>query len=75
MTPDVVGVRPEEDAARALKLMADRKIGRLVVQEDGRLVGIVTRKDFLRAIDLASAKQSPVRWGEQFEKPPPAPPM
>jgi len=46
-----------------------------VVQEDGRLVGIVTRKDFLRAIDLASAKQSPIRWGEQFEKPPPAPPM
>jgi Zn-dependent protease/predicted transcriptional regulator len=75
MTPGVVSVRPEEDAARALKLMSDRKIGRLVVQEDGRLVGIVTRKDFLRAIDLASAKQSPIRWGEQFEKPPPAPPM
>ncbi len=75
MTSNVVSVRPEEDAAKALKTMLDRKIGRLVVQEDGRLVGIVTRKDFLRRIERASAKQSPIRWGEQFEKPPPAPPL
>lgn len=76
MTTNVVTVRPEEDAAKALKLMLDRKIGRLIVQEDGRLAGIVTRKDFLRAIDIATARQKAMRWGEQFQQPPPpAPPM
>jgi len=75
MTTQVVTVRPEEDAARALKLMTDRKIGRLVVTEDGRIAGIVTRKDFLRAIDTASARQGATRWGEQFQPSPPQPPM
>lgn len=75
MTLNVVTVRPVEDAAKALRTMSERKIGRLVVQEDGRLVGIVTRKDFLRAIDMAVAKQRAMRWGAQFQQPPPAPPM
>jgi len=75
MTSEVVTVRPEEDAARALRLMTERKIGRLVVQEDGRIVGIVTRKDFVRAIDAASARQGATRWGEQFQPPATQPPM
>lgn len=75
MTPQVVTVRPDEDAARALKTMSEKKIGRLVVQEDGRLAGIVTRKDFLRTIDMAVAKQRAMRWGEQFQQQPPVPPM
>ncbi len=75
MTTNVITVRPDEEAARALKLMSEKKIGRLVVQEAGRLVGFVTRKDFLRAIDMASAKQGSMRWGEQFQPPPPTPPM
>lgn len=75
MTPDVVTVRPDEEAARALRLMTERKIGRLVVRDDGRLVGIVTRKDFLRAIDAASARQGARRWGEQFQPPSAQPPM
>ncbi|MBN1677670.1 MAG: CBS domain-containing protein [Candidatus Thermoplasmatota archaeon] len=75
MTRNVITVDPGEDAARALKLMSERKIGRLVVEEAGRLAGIVTQKDFLRAIDMASVRQGLARWGEQFQPPPQTPPM
>jgi predicted transcriptional regulator len=74
MTKSVVTVPPEMDAAKALYLMSERRLGRLVVTEGSQIVGIVTRKDFLRAIDMASVKRQTMRWGEQFQQtaqPPP----
>ncbi len=76
MTRNVVTVPPEMDAAKALYVMSERRLGRLVVTEGGQIIGIVTRKDFLRAIDMASVKRQTMRWGEQFQQPtPPAPPV
>jgi len=43
---DVVTVDPQQDLDEALKLMARHQVRRLpVVQEDGRLVGVVAQAD------------------------------
>jgi CBS domain-containing protein len=60
------------EAAKALAVLSQRRIGRLVVTEGANIVGIVTKKDFLRAVDVISARSRATRWGEQF--PPQAPP-
>lgn len=42
---DLVTVEPDEDLDDALKLMAQHRIRRLPVVEDGRLVGVVAQAD------------------------------
>lgn len=76
MTRDVVSVPPEMDAAQALMLMTGRNIGRLLVIDQGRLVGVVTKKDFLRAVDIMMARRRGVAWHYQQppgQAPPPPP--
>ncbi|HEX7391593.1 MAG TPA: CBS domain-containing protein [Thermoplasmata archaeon] len=76
MTRNVITVGPDMDAAKALRLMSEKKIGRLVVTEGDRLAGIVTQNDFVRAIDTANARARVMRWGEQFpQQGPPMPPV
>jgi CBS domain-containing membrane protein len=49
MTSSPLSVRPETRASEASALLLDHKIGALpVVDEEGRVVGIVTETDFLR---------------------------
>lgn len=52
MTRDVVTVDADADVDEILSILADeeRDINRVPVLEDGRLVGIVTRQDLLRAL-------------------------
>ena len=49
MARDIVTVGPDVDLYSIESLLATKGIGRLPVVEDGRLTGIVTRKDLLRA--------------------------
>jgi CBS domain-containing protein len=49
MTRDPVTVAPETPVADAARIMLERKIGCLVVLEAGRLVGVLTESDFVRA--------------------------
>jgi len=72
MTRQVVTVSPELNAADAFKLMNERKIGRLVVLHEGRLAGILTKKDLVRAVDLANARMR--GQGPMFYPPPQVPP-
>jgi acetoin utilization protein AcuB len=50
MTASVIVVEPERPIAEAARIMIDHKIGALPVVDDGRLVGIVTESDFVRAL-------------------------
>ena len=50
MTEEVVSATPQETVREVATLMADRNVNRLPVTENGRLVGIVTRGDIVRAI-------------------------
>jgi CBS-domain-containing membrane protein len=52
MTAPAVTIRPEDNLADAARRMHDRHVKRLpVVDQSGRLVGIVSRVDLLRAFD------------------------
>jgi acetoin utilization protein AcuB len=53
MTWGVISVQPEADLRQAARLMYERKIGALPVAEGGRVVGIVTETDLLRALEDA----------------------
>lgn len=49
MTRTVITIGPEVDARDAAVLMLDHSIGALPVTERGRLVGIITETDIMRA--------------------------
>ncbi len=51
MTWAVITVRPESGIRQAARLMHEQKVGALPVVEDGRLVGMLTERDVLRAFE------------------------
>ena len=58
MSPNVIVVNGNEDMANAAKLMASRKIkGIPVMDKDGKLGGIVTTTDVVRAMMDQSVKK------------------
>jgi CBS domain-containing protein len=58
MTAEVASVSPSDDLARVVELMEARRVKRLPVLEAGRLVGIVSRANLVRA--LLDAAPAPV---------------
>lgn len=50
MSEEVIAISPEASVRDAATLMADRKVNRLPVMAEGKLVGIVTRGDIVQAI-------------------------
>lgn len=66
MTPDVVGVAESTPLAEVVALMRDRRVRRLPVLRDDRLVGIVSRVDLIRAL-AAVLQQVPPKPGTDAE--------
>jgi predicted transcriptional regulator len=50
MTRTVIGIPSDATVQEAAKRLTDERIHRLLVQEDGHLVGIVTTTDVVRAV-------------------------
>lgn len=50
MTSPVISVHPHEEVQEAARTMSARRIRRLAVVEDGKLVGVVTENDILRIL-------------------------
>ena len=48
----VYGIAPEASVFEALKLMAEKDVGALVVTESGRLAGIISERDYARKVIL-----------------------
>lgn len=64
MTRSVISVGPNDTIARAVRLMLQKRISGLpVVDQWGRLLGMVTEGDFLRRAETSTARQRP-RWLE-----------
>ena len=57
MTGRVVTVGPEEGAAHVARLMEEHKVRRVLVTEGGRVLGLVSRSDLVRA--LVARQQAP----------------
>ncbi len=53
MSTPVYVVSPDENVARARNLMLRHKIGRLVIIEDNKPIGIVTKKDIAKRLNQA----------------------
>ena len=52
MSRNVLTVTPETSVLEALRIMSERKIGRLPVVENSDLVGIVSRSDVVRLLEI-----------------------
>jgi CBS domain-containing protein len=50
MTPDPVSIGPEATIEEASQALIEHKVNRLPVVDKGRLVGILSRTDIVRAI-------------------------
>ncbi|ACL15542.1 CBS domain-containing protein [Methanosphaerula palustris] len=52
MTREVVSLPPQAPVAEALRVMSERNIGRIPVLENTELVGLVTRTDIIKVMQL-----------------------
>ena len=46
----IIAISPDASVLEAIKIMADKSIGSLVVMEDDKLEGIVTERDYARKV-------------------------
>ena len=60
---EVHSIAPDAPVIDAIRLMAERRIGALLVMEDARLAGILSERDYARKVVLQgrSSKDTPVR--------------
>ena len=61
--PEVFAIGPDAPVIDAIRLMAEKRIGAVLVMEAGRLAGILSERDYARKIVLQgrSSKDTPVR--------------
>ena len=50
MTTDVLSVAPEDTIGEAAQKMTDHGVGAVVVSDFGRMIGIFTERDLMRAV-------------------------
>ena len=61
--PEVFAIGPDAPVIDAIRLMAEKRIGAVLVMQGGRLAGILSERDYARKIVLEgrSSKDTPVR--------------
>ena len=61
--PEVFAIGPDAPVVDAIRLMAEKRIGALLVMQSGKLAGIVSERDYARKIVLQgrSSRDTPVR--------------
>jgi len=55
MTSEVITIEADADAFDAFKLTISNNVGRLIVMDRGRMVGIISRTDLMRSIQFRGA--------------------
>lgn len=61
--PEIYAISPDAPVLDAIKLMAEKRIGALLVLQAGRLAGILSERDYARKVVLQgrSSRDTPVR--------------
>ena len=57
MSKNIKKVSPDDDVFQALKIISNHDIGRLMVIENGDLIGIITRSDIMKGFRLRQIKK------------------
>ena len=62
-SPEIIAIGPEAPVIDAIRLMAERGIGALLVMQGAHLVGILSERDYARKVVLQgrSSRDTPVR--------------
>ena len=58
---DVISIAPAASVFDAIKLMADRAVGSLLVMDDEKIIGIVTERDYARKVILLGRSSETTR--------------
>ncbi|MCJ7558318.1 MAG: CBS domain-containing protein [Gammaproteobacteria bacterium] len=59
---DIWSISPDATALEAIRLMEEKQVGALPVMEDGKLLGIISERDYVRRVVLKGiADTTPVR--------------
>ena len=66
----ILSIGPEATIAEAVKLMAERDIGSLVVMDKGVMMGFITERDILRGMHARGCALTEVKVGELMEQEP-----
>jgi CBS domain-containing protein len=64
---EVLSVRPDNAVIDAIKTMADKNVGSVVVIEDGKPVGIFTERHYARKVFLKGRASPTTRVGDVME--------
>ncbi len=66
LTPKLVKVKPETTLEKIEELMAENDVGRVLVQEKGKIIGIISRSDLIKALymerKMFTGNQSEVKY-------------
>ncbi len=64
MTTELITVEPSTSVAAAVTVMGMQRVGAVLAIENGRLQGIFTERDLVRALsyDIAAASQPVAHW-------------
>jgi CBS domain-containing protein len=57
----VITVAPGDSVLSALKVMADKNVGALVISRDGKIVGILSERDYARKVELVGKNAASTR--------------
>ncbi len=62
-SPETFSITPDAPVIDAIRLMAEKRVGAVLVMQGGTLAGILSERDYARKIVLAgrSSKDTPVR--------------
>ncbi len=61
---DIISVTAETSVLDAIKLMADKAVGSLLVMQDDKLLGIVTERDYARKVIIKGRSSESTEVGE-----------
>lgn len=61
---DIVSITPDASVLDAIKLMADKLVGSLLVMEGDKLIGIVTERDYARKVIIKGRSSQSTKVSE-----------